>query len=80
MEIGKVSGISVVVSPEDFKELQKQKIIQENEILKELQDRINEAIEYIEWNLDKNEEVIEYINFDGNFNKVLDILKGENDK
>ena len=35
---------------------------------------INQAIEYIEWNLDKNEEIIEYINFDGNFKKVLDIL------
>lgn len=47
-----------------------------------LRDRIQKAIEYIEWNLDVNEEVIEYINFDGNFKKVLDILKGseENDK
>lgn len=43
---------------------------------KELQERIDKAIEYIEWNLDVNEEVIEYINFDGNFKKVLDILKG----
>lgn len=43
---------------------------------KELQERIEKAIEYIEWNLEANEEVIEYMNYDGNFKKVLDILKG----
>ena len=42
----------------------------------DLQERIEKAIEYIEWNLEANEEVIEYMNYDGNFKKVLDILKG----
>lgn len=46
------------------------------EVAQERFDRIQKAIEYIEWNLEANEEVIEYINFDGNFKKVLDILKG----
>ena len=44
---------------------------------KRLNNRIDKAIEYIEWNLEANEEVIEYMNYDGNFKKVLDILKGE---
>ena len=42
----------------------------------EQRDRIDKAIEYIKWNLDKNEEIIEYFNYDGNFNELLDILKG----
>lgn len=42
-----------------------------------LQTRIDKAIEYIKWNLDKNEELIEYFNYDANFNELLDILKGE---
>ena len=35
---------------------------------------IKEALEYINWNLDVNEEVIDYFNFDANFNKLLEIL------
>jgi len=42
-----------------------------------LQDRIDNAIEYIKWDMDKNEEYIEYCNFKDNYEKLLDILKGE---
>ncbi len=43
----------------------------------DLQQRIDKAIEYIENDYDKNEELIEYFNYDGNFNELLKILKGE---
>ena len=49
------------------------KLLKEN---KELKSIIKEAIEYINWNLDVNEEVIDYFNFDANFNKLLEILQG----
>jgi len=44
--------------------------------IERLNNIIKEAIEYINWNLDVNEEVIDYFNFDANFNKLLEILKG----
>lgn len=43
----------------------------------DLQQRINKAVEYIKWNLDKNEELIEYFNYDANFNELLKILRGD---
>jgi hypothetical protein len=42
-----------------------------------LQQRIDKAVEYIKWNLDKNEELIEYFNYDANFNELLNILRGD---
>ena len=39
---------------------------------------IDKAIKYVEWNLDANAEIIDYFNCDMNFNKLLNILKGEN--
>ena len=38
--------------------------------------RIDKAIEYIKFNLDKNAELIQYFNYDANFNKLLNILNG----
>ena len=44
----------------------------------ELQERIDKAIYRIEWYCDKNEEIVEYFNFDDDYKKLLDILKGDN--
>lgn len=49
----------------------------EHRDLMELQNRIDKAIEYIKWNLNKNEELIEYFNYDANFNELLNILRGD---
>ena len=65
---------------EENKNLKKQyakeekKLFHDNEIL---QQRIDKAVEYIKWNLDKNEELIEYFNYDANFNELLNILRGD---
>jgi uncharacterized protein (UPF0305 family) len=50
MKVGELDGLKIVVSPERFEEIKKQKIIQENKILKEQQEKI-----------DKYEEVIDKI-------------------
>lgn len=50
MNIGELDGLKIVVSPERFEEIKKQKIIQENKILEEQQEKI-----------DKYEEVLDKI-------------------
>ena len=57
-----------------------EKYTQVLEVAQERFDRIQKAIEYIEWNLEANEEIIEYFNCDMNFNKILNILKGGNNE
>ena len=47
MKIGEESGVEIMVSQEVYEEMKKEKMIEENKILKELQDRIDKAIEYI---------------------------------
>jgi len=47
-EIGNVAGVSIMVNPETYEDIKKRKTIYENEILTELQHRIDKAIEYIE--------------------------------
>lgn len=46
-EIGNVAGVSIMVNSETYEDIKKRKTIYENEILTELQQRINKAIEYI---------------------------------
>ena len=46
-EIGNVAGVSIVVSPEAYEDIKRQKTIYENEILSELQQKIDKAIKYI---------------------------------
>lgn len=65
--IGEIGGVKVAVCPEAYKEIQQQKIIDENIILMNLQKEnerlnniINECLQsvcYIEHNLDKYEEI-----------------------
>lgn len=43
----------------------------------ELQQRIDKAIEYIKQDYEKNQEVIEYCNFEDFYKRLLKILKGE---
>ena len=83
-------GIKVAVSPEQYEEIKKSKIIEENKILKELQEeldkyeeRINKAIEYI--NVLKEttpssprKDYAKMILI--NYGDLLDILKGENNE
>lgn len=52
-------------------------VLHNRKVINNLQQRIDKAVEYIKWNLDKNEELIEYFNYDANFNELLKILKGE---
>ena len=40
MNIGEINGLQVAVSPEVYEEIRKQKIIEENKILKELQQEL----------------------------------------
>ena len=42
-----------------------------------LNNKIDKAIKYIEQDYDKNEEVIDYCNFDDFYKNVVKILKGE---
>lgn len=53
---------------------QGQLILQE---INRLNNKINEAIEYIEQDYDKNQEIIEYCNFEDFYKKILKLLKGE---
>ena len=64
-------GVKVIVSPEAHKELLKRKMIEENEILNDLQNRIDKAIEYIN-------NCPEYLWANVNTKSLLDILKGDN--
>ena len=51
MNIGEINGVQVAVSPEAYEEIKKQKIIEENKILKEQQqelERYKNIIENIE--------------------------------
>lgn len=77
-EIGNVAGVSIMVDPEAYEDIKKRKIIYENEILIELQQRIDKAIEYIE-DLDKNkfETVDDVIVLDNYLSDLLDILEGK---
>lgn len=54
MNIGELDGLKIVVSPERFEEIKKQKIIQENKILEEQQEKIDKYKEV----LDKIKEII----------------------
>ena len=45
--------------------------------IKDLQTRIDKAVEYIKWDYDKNEEVIDYCGFNDFYKHLLDILRGE---
>lgn len=71
-EIGNVAGVSIMVDTETYEDIKKRKTIYENEILTELQSRIDKAIEYIEeckenhWDIDLND--------------LLDILRGNDNE
>ena len=56
MNIGDIDGVQVFVTPKGYEELKKQKLIEENEILHDLQERIDKAIEYIQENCIKSDE------------------------
>lgn len=80
MNIGEISGLQVMVTPETYKEMQKQKTIEENKILKEQQEEIERLNNIIE-------KAVEYIN---NYfvlgagseykRKLTDILNGRSDE
>ena len=60
MNIGELDGVKIVLSPEAYTEVKKQKIIEENKILKEQQQEIerlnniiNELEKYFEEELDR---------------------------
>ena len=77
-EIGNFNGVSVMVNPETYEDIKKQKTIYENEILIELQQRIDKAIEYIE-KRDFVEVEIDNEPFNNDFDfkeNILNILKG----
>lgn len=72
MEIGEISGLQVMVTPETYKEMQKQKTIEENKILKEQQEEIErlnniieKAVEYISSNciLSREWKEVEFCKF-----------------
>lgn len=72
MKIGEISGLQVMVTPETYKEMQKQKTIEENKILKEQQEEIErlnniieKAVEYISSNciLSREWEEVEFCKF-----------------
>jgi hypothetical protein len=71
-EIGNVAGISIMVNPETYEDIKKRKTIYENEILIELQQRIDKAIEYIE----KNKHLNWYVE-SCYISDLLKLLKGE---
>lgn len=81
MNIGEINGVQVAVSPEAYEEIKKQKIIEENKILKELQqelDKYKNIVDKTNWWLEemlkqaKSEETKAIIN------GTLDLLlKGE---
>ena len=48
MNIGELDGLKIVVSPERFEEIKKQKIIQENKILEEQQEKIDKYEEILD--------------------------------
>ena len=64
MNIGEINGVQVAVSPEAYQEIKKQKIIEENKILKELQqelERYKNIIDKMEYWL-LNEAILEFYN------------------
>ena len=81
-EIGNFNGVSVMVNPETYEDIKKQKTIYENKILKELQQRIDKAIEYIE-KRDFVEVEIDNEPFSNDFDfkeNILNILRGEDNE
>ena len=57
MNIGEINGVQVAVSPEAYEEIRKQKIIEENKILKELQqelERYKNIIDELEKYINEN--------------------------
>ena len=81
-EIGNVEGVRIMIDPEAYGYIKKQKTIYENKILKELQHRINKAIEYIEKRDFVEVEIDnEPFNMDFNFKEnILNILRGEDNE
>ena len=78
MEIGEVAGVKVCVSPEQFEEIKKQKLIEENKILKEQQEEIErlnniikEAFKYVD---DKLREINLHYGSDNEFREEWDYL------
>lgn len=78
MNIGEINGVQVAVSPEAYEEIKKQKIIEENKILKEQKQEIEKLNNIIK-------EVREYIDkwkFEAggngacmNYDDIVDILE-----
>ena len=56
---------------------EEKKLFHDNEIL---QTRIDKAVEYIKWDYDKNEEVIDYCGFNDFYKHLLDILRGNDNE
>ena len=57
MNIGEINGVQVAVSPEAYEEIKKQKIIEENKILKEQQqelERYKNIIDELEKYINEN--------------------------
>ena len=60
MNIGELDGVKVMLSPEAYAEVKKQKIIEENKILKEQQqelERYKNIIEKIKKYVEENQEI-----------------------
>lgn len=78
MNIGEINGVQFAVSPEEYEKMKKQKIIEENEILKEQQQEI-ERLNTILNNIHNYIEKMSYCDIVDNPKKELSrILEREN--
>ena len=61
----------------ELEEEYKFKLEEKNKEIKRLQNIIKEVREYVKWDYDRNEEVIDYCNFNDFYKHILEILDKE---
>ena len=67
MNIGEINGVQVAVSPEAYEKIRKQKIIEENKILKELQQELDKYKNIVD-------ELEKWLIAQRNFIETIDIM------
>lgn len=67
---------NAIARADDFLDMLKDTYHDQYDRIQELEKIIDKAIKYIESDYERNEEVIDYCNFDTFYNNLLKILKG----
>lgn len=77
LTLGEINGVQVAVSPEAYEEIKKQKIIEENKILKEQQQELERYKSIIDEFINKFEDFIETMEYEKIYHSDLKELLNE---